>query len=76
MFDRKVILEIVNTVLQNNDLPLLSEWDDTLKLREDLGLDSIMLAELTVRVEDKTSTDIFENGLVLTLGEIVGLLES
>ena len=41
------------------------------KLREDLSLTSFDLAELTVKIEDKFDIDIFEDGLVNTIGEIL-----
>ena len=39
-------------------------------LRNDLGFTSFDLAELTVRIEDEFDIDIFEDGLVNTVGEI------
>jgi len=41
------------------------------RLREDLGFDSLMLAVLTVKVEGATGVDVFEDGIVTTIGEIV-----
>ena len=41
-----------------------------MKLREDLGLTSFDLAELTVKIEDEFEIDIFEDGLVNKIGEI------
>jgi len=49
----------------------LNEGD---KLRDDLGLTSFDLAELTVRIEDEFDIDIFEDGLVNTVGEIYAKL--
>jgi acyl carrier protein len=40
------------------------------RLREDLGLDSFNLAELTVYIEDEFDVDIFEDGIVNTVEEI------
>ena len=45
-----------------------------MRLREDLNLDSFDLAELTVKIEDEFDIDIFEEGLVLTVGEILNKL--
>lgn len=44
--------------------------NESTKLREDLGLDSFSLAELTVHLEDEFEIDIFEDGIVNTVGEI------
>lgn len=41
------------------------------RLREDLGLDSLQLAQLTVEIEDRFDIDIFENGMVSTVGQIL-----
>lgn len=65
------ILEIVNTVLANNDLPLIETLDRGFDLRNDLLLDSINLAELTVRIEDEFGIDVFEDGLIFTIGELM-----
>ena len=40
-------------------------------LRDDIGFTSFDLAELTVRIEDEFDIDIFEDGLVNTVGEII-----
>ncbi|MGI6794791.1 phosphopantetheine-binding protein, partial [Bacteroides sp. KG68] len=45
-------------------------------LRDDLGLTSFDLAELTVKLEDEFDIDIFEDGLVNTIGEIYKKLEA
>ncbi|AZQ61909.1 acyl carrier protein [Flammeovirga pectinis] len=48
---------------------------EQLKLREDIGFDSFDLATLTVLIEDEFDIDIFEDGIVNTLGEIVQKLK-
>ena len=65
------LLKILNLVLSNNDLSII---DVALYLRNDLGFDSINLAELTVRIEDKFDVDIFENGMVHTIQDICDIL--
>ena len=44
------------------------------RFREDLGMDSFNLAELTVHIEEEFDIDIFEDGLVNTVGEIFAKL--
>ncbi|MCH8473845.1 MAG: acyl carrier protein [Opitutales bacterium] len=51
-------------------------FSDTLTLRGDLGLDSFDLAELTVHLEERTGVDIFQEGVVNTLGEVRQRLDS
>jgi acyl carrier protein len=69
------LLEIVNKVLYNNDLNTLSTLDPSLRLKEDLDMDSITIAELTVRVEDEFNIDVFENGMISTLGQIMSKVD-
>ena len=45
-------------------------FPDTTHLRTDLALDSFDLAELTVHLEERTGADIFQQGVVHTVGEI------
>lgn len=66
----KKLLDIVNTVLVNASLDPVDELNSEMRLRDTLGLDSINLAELTVRVEEAFGVDIFEDGVVQTVGEI------
>lgn len=68
------VLEVINDIRASKnmeDVVTLNEGD---KLRDDLGLTSFDLAELTVRIEDEFDIDIFEDGLVNTVGEIYAKL--
>lgn len=62
---------IINTVLTNNDLKIIVGLDSKLDLQNDLNMDSIILAELTVRIEDKFDVDVFEDGMVHTIGDLL-----
>lgn len=64
------VLEIINNIRANKELVSVEELQPELRLREDLGLTSFDLAELTVNIEDEFDIDIFEDGLVNTIGEI------
>jgi acyl carrier protein len=70
----KKLLEIVNFILIKNNHPILKTLDKSLNLRDDLGFDSLDLAELTVKIEDSLKVDIFENGFVYTIGDVIKLL--
>lgn len=70
------LLEIFNTVLRNRGRSEVSEITENTHLRSDLGLDSLDLAELTVRIESEYGIDIFEDGIVTTVGEVVNKLNS
>lgn len=64
------LLKIINTVLENRSREQLSALTPEMHLRNDIGLDSLDLAELTVRIEAEFDVDIFENGIVSTVAEI------
>ena len=64
------LLDIINMVRANKQLPSMSAISGETRLREDVGLDSLDLAELTVRIEEAFGVDVFEAGVVRTVGEI------
>lgn len=66
---------IINTVLSNRDKKQVDEIDKTTHLRNDIGLDSLDLAELTVRIEAEYGVDIFEDDIVNTVGEIMSKID-
>lgn len=70
------LLGLLNVVLHNNGLKRLERLDHETHLRNDLELDSINLAELTVRVEDEFGIDLFEDGIVDTVGQIIEKIKS
>ena len=68
------LLEVVNSIRENKGLDKLNEIKESDRLREDYGFTSFDLAELTVKIEDEYDVDIFEDGLVNTIGEIFAKL--
>ena len=66
---------IFNTILINRGKQEITEITETSSLRNDIGFDSLDLAELTVRIEAEYDVDIFEDGVVNTVGEILKKLE-
>ena len=66
----------LNEVLQVSQRPPLDRLTPALKLRQDLGLDSLELAELTVRLEAEFGVDIFRDGLISSVGDVVESLKS
>ena len=67
----KKILGIMNTVLDNRTKKKLTTLSHEMHLRNDIGFDSLDLAELTVRIEAEYDIDIFEDGIVNTVGEVL-----
>lgn len=66
---------MINQVLQRANKPTVDELRRDAQLQQDLGLDSLELAELTVLLEAEFGVDIFEDGLVRTVGEVLAKLE-
>lgn len=69
--------ELIKTVMINSDLETENiDINTDTNLREHLGLDSLDLAELTVRIEEEYSIDVFEDGIIETVGEILEKLSN
>jgi acyl carrier protein len=64
------LVAVINEVRQNKQQPPLLHMQGAMRLREDIGFESLDLAELTVRIEEKFGVDVFADGLVHTVGEI------
>lgn len=69
------LLEILNEMREEAGQEKLVKFSVSMHLQNDLGMDSFMLAELTVRLEAEFGIDIFEEGIVQTLGEVLAELE-
>ena len=69
------LLAIFNTVLSNRGRKEIDKLVRKYHLRNDIGFDSLDLAELTVRIEAEYGIDIFEEGIINTVGEIAEKLE-
>lgn len=69
------LLKIINTVLENRGKNKVESIKPEQNLRNDFGFDSLDLAELTVRIEAEFDVDIFEDGLIHTVGQINEKLE-
>ncbi|MGB0879292.1 MAG: acyl carrier protein [Polaribacter sp.] len=70
----KAITEIIKEIIEDKGEELTTEITKETQLR-DLGLSSFDLATLTVKIEDEFDVDIFEDGLVSSVGEIAVILE-
>ncbi len=71
---KQKIFEIINNIRAAKEMAPIAELHAEDNLRDDLGLTSFDLAELTVNIEDEFDVDIFEDGLVNTIGEIYAKL--
>ena len=71
---KKRIINLITEILLENREKIDFQITELSNLR-DIGLTSFDLAQLTVEIEDEFDIDIFEDGLVNTVGEIVSILE-
>lgn len=65
------LIKIINTVLENRGKEKVTSINELSNLRNEIGFDSLDLAELTVRIEAEFEVDIFEEGIVVTVGDIL-----
>ena len=55
------IKNFINEINEMNDKEAVGVITDSMRLREDLGLDSMDLAILTAKIEDKYNVDVLGN---------------
>ena len=70
------IIDILIKLIDDNGLKKVksSEIVSSTSLTNDLGLDSLNLAELTVIIESEFGIDIFEKEIIRTYGDIIKVL--
>ena len=74
---RESLKSIINDILQEkDDASTVDSLEDSMSLTNDLGLDSLDLAEMTVRLEDEYGIDVFEEDVVDEIGEVLEKLDS
>ena len=69
------LLSIINTMRLNKKLPVLEALNLQMDLRDDLGFDSLDLAELTVRLENEYEVDVFEDGIITKVVDIINMID-
>lgn len=72
---KEKLLVIINEMLEETDQKKLDALKSSMSLKDELNFDSLQLAELTVRIEEEFGIDVFEDGIVQTIGEISSKLE-
>jgi len=68
------LLKIINLIRDNKGLKSLDSISPEHNLMNDLQFDSLDLAELTVRCEKEFGIDIFEDGIVTNIQEVLDRL--
>jgi acyl carrier protein len=69
------LIEIINLIRDNKNFEKLSNLEGEQNLMTDLGFDSLDLAELTVRCEKEFGVDIFADGIITTVAEILNQID-
>jgi acyl carrier protein len=64
------LLEILNELIEESGRQTVDKYRGEIRLRDDLGFDSLDLAILGVRVEAVFGVDVFKEGVVSTLEEL------
>jgi acyl carrier protein len=72
---KKKLLNIINCIRENKGESIFHEIKESDELREIFGFTSFDLAELTVRIEDEFDVDVFEDGIVNSIGEIIAKIK-
>lgn len=67
----EIIKDVINTIRENKGLNLVEDVTEQTHLRDQLELDSLDLAEFTVRIEKETGVDVFADGIVQTVAEVL-----
>ena len=75
MENLQAVAGIINTIHKNRGRQEIGAISEDSRFREDIGFDSLDLAELTVRIEAEFDIDIFEDGIVSTVGEVLKKIE-
>jgi acyl carrier protein len=65
------LLSIINIIFENKGLPQILSISEKTNLRSDLAFNSLDLAEFTVRVEEKFGIDVFADGIIETIAEVM-----
>jgi|TARA_B100001094_G_C17973771_1_gene691683 acyl carrier protein len=73
----QTVFSVVETTVKNMDVIQrvnIPEISLQANLKQDLGLDSLSLAELSVRLENEFGVDVYEENIPETVGDIIKIL--
>lgn len=72
---RDTLKSIINDILlEKEGASTVDSLPNDVSLTKDLGLDSLHLAEMTVRLEDKYGIDVFAEDVPNTIGDVLAKL--
>ena len=69
------VIELINDIRDAKGEAPLTDVTEATSLRNDVGMDSIDLAEFTARLDAPYSVDIFAQGIVDSVGEVLERLQ-
>ena len=69
------LVDAVCRIKKSYGQPEISELRGSQTLVDDLGLDSLQLAELSVLIEAKYGIDVFANGIVDSVESLISMIE-
>ena len=69
------LIKIITDLMIEEGLDMVQISNDSVLL-DDLNLDSLMLAVLTVKIKEEFGVDIFEHNFPKTFGDILNILEN
>jgi acyl carrier protein len=70
------LLRIINSVKRREYRYPITELEPKMKLNDDLGFDSLDLAELSIKIEMDFGVDVFKGKMLFTVGEIMEKLNA
>ncbi len=65
------VYKIISQIIEDNTGNVILDIIPESNLKDDLGLDSLSLAMLTVQLEEEFNIDVFEDGIVFTVSDIL-----
>ena len=68
---KETLLIIINEILEEKNEQRLDALNEGISLRKDLGFDSMDLALLTAKLDEECGVDIFEDGIIDTVEEVL-----
>lgn len=70
------IKDLINKVLVEHDKEMIASINYDDNLRDDLGIDSIEMVDIVVQIDEIYGVDLFSDGDVKKVGEILKLIEN
>lgn len=68
------LLKIINSIYRRDFRYKLTDLKPEMKLGDDLGFDSLDIAELSIKIEMDFGVDVFKGKMLFTVGEIMDAL--